>query len=210
MRLFIWLTLLLMLNVQVRASLAGVPTAQADDEQKTDVTVYPRLVLVPGTAAYYAPDLGLNYFYYDGSFWLYQADEWHRSGWYNGPWAKVSPSAIPLSLLQIPVAYYNQLPSYFSGGQAGAPPRWDMHWGPAWARYRGVWDRPGRGAVAVPAPRPEYQRPYTGARYPDVPQQLTLRAHYDSYRSHEPIADLPSAGPLSGSGRVPISGITNP
>ena len=60
MRLFIWLTLLLMLNVQVRASLAGVPTAQADDEQKTDVTVYPRLVLTLGDVLFSSGTATLN------------------------------------------------------------------------------------------------------------------------------------------------------
>jgi hypothetical protein len=205
MRVHIGLTVFLVLGGPIGA---GAPAV--DDAQRANVTNYPRLELIPGTAAYYAPDLGLNYFYYDGSYWLYQADEWHQSSWYNGPWAKVSPSAIPLSLLQIPLAYYNRRPGYFSGGQAGAPPRWDVHWGPAWARYRGVWDRPARGAVAMPAPRPDYQRLYSGTRYPDVPQQLTLRAHYSTYQPHEPIADLPHGGLPAAADRLPVSGIANP
>lgn len=189
MRLSILLALVLALSLQARASPIGASTAQSADAQWADVPSYPRLVLISGTAAYFAPELSANYFYYDGTYWVYQGDEWYRSAWYNGPWAKVSPLVVPLPVLQIPVAYYNRPPTYFSGGRSDAPPRWDVHWGPAWAHYRGVWDRPSRGTVAVAAPKPDYQRLYAGARYPDAAQQRTLRAHYYPYQPHEPTPD---------------------
>jgi hypothetical protein len=200
----------LVLSFQLRASCLGASVAQPGDAQWADVPNYPRLVLIAGSAAYSAPDLSLNYFFYDGSYWVYHGDEWYRSGWYDGPWAKVSPLVVPLSVLQIPVAYYNQSLSYFSGSRADAPPRWDLHWGPAWARYRGVWDHPGRGAVAVPAPRPDYQRRYAGASYPDIAQQLTLRAHYYPYKPHEPLADAPVKSSAITSAGAQLSGLPNP
>jgi hypothetical protein len=118
--------------------------------------------------------------------------------------------AVPLPVLQIPVAYYNRPPAYFSGGQADAPPRWDMHWGPAWAHYRGVWDRPVSGAVAIPAPKPDYQQLYAGNRYPDAAQQLTLRTHYYPYRSHEPAADPPDYTSMNTSAGALVPGNTSP
>ena len=41
---------------------------------------------VPGYPVYYAPDIGGNYFFYDGRYWVYQDDNWYSSSWYNGPW----------------------------------------------------------------------------------------------------------------------------
>jgi len=209
MRIYLWLALVLALSLQARASSIAAPDPQPGDVQWTDVPSYPRLVLIAGTAAYYAPQLSSNYFYYDGSYWVYQGDEWYRSAWYNGPWAAVSPLVVPLSVLQIPVAYYNRPPPYFSGGQLGAPPRWDVHWGPAWAHYRGVWDRPTRGATAVAAPRPDYQRLYAGGSYPDKAQQLSLRAHYYPYQPHEPITDRAESGSATTASGVLPPGIGN-
>jgi hypothetical protein len=210
MRLNNWLALVLVLGVQPQASSLGASSAAAEDAQWADVSSYPRLVLIAGSATYSAPDLSLNYFFYDGSYWVYHGDEWYRSGWYDGPWAKVSPLVVPLSVLQIPVAYYNRPRSYFSGWRADAPPRWDLHWGSAWARYRGVWDRPDRGAVAVPAPRPDYQRLYGGASYPDSAQQATLRAHYYPYRPHEPLADSPVKSSALTSAAALLPGLPSP
>jgi hypothetical protein len=204
MRLNLWLALVLVLSAQPQASALGVSSAPAGDAQWTDVPSYPRLVLIAGSAAYSAPDLSLNYFFYDGSYWVYHGDEWYRGGWYDGPWAKVSPLVVPLSVLQIPVKYYNRPLSYFSGWRPDAPPRWDLHWGAEWARYRGVWDHPARGVVAVPAPRPDYQRLYAGVSYPDSAQQLTLRAHYYPYKPHEPLAD----SPLRGSAITTVGGLS--
>jgi hypothetical protein len=192
MRICLWLLLVLALSSQVCPSAPGTPVASIDAQQSVDVATYPRLLLIAGSAAYFAPDLKLNYFYYDGSFWVYQRDEWYRSGWYDGPWLKVDPLVMPLSVLQIPVTYYGIPPLYFSPGRIDAPPRWDLHWGAAWARYRGVWDRFAGGAAAVPAPTPDYQRFYAGSRYPDPARQLALRARFYSYRSHEPMPDAPA------------------
>jgi hypothetical protein len=210
MRVYFLLVLVLALDFQARASSVGGAPVQAGDAPWTDVPSYPKLVLIGGTAAYFAPELSANYFYYDGTYWVYQSDEWYRCAWYNGPWAKVSPLAVPLAVLQIPVAYYNRPPAYFSVGRPDAPPRWDVHWGPAWAHYRGVWDRPTRGAVVVPAPKPDYQRFYAGVSYPDVSQQLTLRAHYYPYLPHELPANPSNDASMNASATALLPGIATP
>src|SRR6478672_11760936 len=59
-----------------------------------NLAAYPQLVLVPGYPVYYAPQVNSNYFFYDGMYWLYQADNWYASSWYNGPWQVVAPEAV--------------------------------------------------------------------------------------------------------------------
>ena len=143
--------------------------------------VYPQLVRIPGYPVYYAPQVGSNFFFYDGMYWLYQGDNWYASSWYNGPWEFVGPQAVPLYVLRIPVRYYRAPPAYFRGWQRDAPPRWGDHWGNDWAQQRSGWDRWNRGSAPAPAPLPTYQRQYAGDRYPhQVEQQRNI--HNENYR----------------------------
>ncbi len=89
-----------------------------------NLTSYPQFVRVPGYPVYYAPRLRSNYFFYDGLYWVYRNDNWYASYWYNGPWGLVSPAAVPVYVLRIPVRYYRARPSHFSGWRVDAPPRW--------------------------------------------------------------------------------------
>ena len=145
-----------------------------------NLPLYPELVPVPGYPVYYAPRVSANFFFYDGMYWVYQDDYWYTSDWYNGPWWLVEPEFVPVFILRIPVRYYRRPPTYFYGWPTYAPPRWDRHWGHEWEQRRRGWDRWDRRSVPAPAPRPDYQRRYSGNRYPRVEQQQTL--HQQQYR----------------------------
>lgn len=136
-----------------------------------NVPAYPQLVRVPGYPVYYAPRLNSNYFFYDGMYWVYQEDNWYASTWYNGPWSHVDREVVPLFVLRIPVRYYRAPPAYFRGWRPDAPPRWGEHWGREWEQRRSGWDKWNHKAVPAPAPRPVYQRKYSGERYPRAEQQ---------------------------------------
>ena len=136
-----------------------------------NLPLYPQLAPVPGYPVYYAPEVDGNYFFYDGMYWVYQDDNWYASSWYNGPWAFVEPTAVPLFVLRVPVRYYRQPPTYFRGWQSNAAPRWGQHWGPQWEQHRRGWNKWNRSSVPARAPRPTYQRQYTGDRYPHQPEQ---------------------------------------
>ena len=56
-----------------------------------NLPLYPEFVQVPGYPVYYAPRLNSNFFFYDGMYWVYEADNWYASSWYNGPWGLVDP-----------------------------------------------------------------------------------------------------------------------
>ena len=147
---------------------------------------YPSFMVVPGYPVYYAPDVGANYFFYDGLYWVYQDDNWYSSSWYNGPWEPVGPMYVPIYILQIPVRYYRRPPQYFRGWQPDRPPRWNDHWGRDWAQHRQDWDRPRQDAHPAPAPLPDYQRRYSGRDYPRGDQQQVLRQQNYHYQPQHP------------------------
>ncbi len=128
--------------------------ARAELNIGINVSIFPQLEMVPGYPVYYAPGLDSNYFFYDGSYWVYQNDGWYSSYWYNGPWEYMDPEFVPLFVLRVPVRYYRRPPIFFRGWQADAPPRWGDHWG-QWlvaATQRLGSLGPSRGAAAGAAP----------------------------------------------------------
>lgn len=56
----------------------------------------PAVVVVPGTYVYFAPDAGVEIFFYQGRWYRPHGDRWYRSGSYNGPWVVVTtvPAAV--------------------------------------------------------------------------------------------------------------------
>ena len=153
-----------------------------------NMSAYPRLVRVPGYPVYYAPQANWNYFFYDGLYWVYQQDNWYVSSWYNGPWQWVGPENVPLYVLRIPVRYYRRPPSYFVGWNRNEPPRWGDHWGRDWESHRRGWDQWDRRSAPPPALLPNYQRQYSGARYPRAAgQQNAIRSEHYHYEPREPI-----------------------
>jgi hypothetical protein len=177
----------------VLVTIAGISSANAQfsldlnsGRSGTGISIhlssYPSLVAIPGYPVYYAPRTRGNYFFYDGLYWVFDADNWYASDWYNGPWDQVDPYEVPDFLLRIPVRYYQAPPPYFRGWNASAAPRWDEHFGRDWNARRAGWDKWDRRSVARPAPLPRYQRDYSGQRYPQqLQQQQSIRSNKYRY-----------------------------
>ena len=146
-----------------------------------NIPSYPELVPIPGYPVYYAPQLGVNLFFYDGLYWTLAEDNWYYSSWYDGPWYLVQPELVPAFILRVPVGYYRRPPSYFFGWNRAAPPRWGEHWGRGWERKRRGWDRWDRASMPQRAPLPQYQRRYPRDRYPGANQQRNLENRYYRY-----------------------------
>ncbi len=159
----------------------------SDENIGINLSTYPQLQVVPGYPVYYAPQLSANYFFYDGMYWVYQQDNWYASSWYNGPWGLVARDAVPVYILRVPVRYYRHPPAYFHGWRADSAPRWGDHWGHDWNQQRSGWDKWDRRAVPPPAPRPRYQREYSGDRYPrQLEQQHELIQRNYRYVPRDP------------------------
>ncbi|MDP2368050.1 hypothetical protein [Rhodoferax sp.] len=152
-----------------------------------NLPTYPDLVPVPGYPVYYAPQVDSNYFFYDGMYWVYQNDYWYVSSWYNGPWSLVTPQAVPVFILRIPVRYYRVPPVYFRNWRPDAPPRWGDHWGRDWDHHRRGWDRWDHRSAPPPAPLPIYQRRYFGDQYPHAEQQPSLQGEHYRYKPRDPV-----------------------
>jgi len=152
-----------------------------------NLPTYPVLQRVPGYPVYYAPSLNSNYFFYDGLYWVYQGDAWYSSPWYNGPWEGMDRYEVPAYILRVPVRYYRSAPVHFRGYRADAPPRWGDHWGQSWQQSRSGWDRWERSSAPAPAPLPVYQRQYSGTRYPDRSQQVTIQTQSYNYQPREAV-----------------------
>lgn len=170
--------------------MASVATAQADVSFSIgiNVPVYPQLVLVPGYPVYYDPRANLNYFFYDGLYWVYKEDSWYTSSWYNGSWELTDPEFVPYFVLRIPVRYYRQPPMYFRGWYANEPPHWGEHWGRDWESRRYGWDSRDRHSAPRAAPLPAYQKQYSGDRYPQAEErQHAIRSENYRYQPSEEV-----------------------
>lgn len=153
---------------------------------------YPDLVVIPGMPVLYDPHLMANYFFYDGSFWVFEDDDWYRSDWYNGPWMWVDRNEVPVFLLRVPVRYYNRAPLYFRPWAREMAPRWSLRWGNEWERRHRNWDRWDHKSAPPPAPPPVFQRQFPRERYPSTPEaQQRLRQHHYPYRPREPVNPPP-------------------
>lgn len=158
-----------------------------------NVPAYPNLVAVPGYPVYYAPRLDLNYFFYNGLYWVFTDDHWYSSSWYDGPWDLVQPDYVPYFLLRVPILYYRRPPPYFHAWNRRQPPRWGEHWGGTWQQRHREWNRWDRKATPKRLPPPAYQRRYQRENYPGAERQRTLQNRYYPYkpRAAQPRATQP-------------------
>jgi hypothetical protein len=82
----------------------------------------PQLVVVPGTAVYYAPDVSHNIFFYDNRYYIFHHDAWFSAASHNGPWTFIVHEKVPASLLAVPVQYYKVAPGHAKDKEE-LPPR---------------------------------------------------------------------------------------
>lgn len=179
-----------LLTILTLAASASLPAAAAVNVNiGIHIPAYPDLQPVPGYPVYYAPGLRANYFFYDGYYWVYLPDGWYVSPWYDGPWRRVGMDRVPLYVLRVPVRYYGYRPVSFRRWGMDAPPRWDVVWGPSWARRHHDWNHWDRRVVPPPAPLPSYQQRYPRSSYPNDAQRRELHQQHYNYaprETHEP------------------------
>lgn len=76
------------------------------------VAAPPHLVVVPGTAVYYAPGVSFNLFAYAGRYYSFHNGAWFVATSHKGPWTVVAAERVPAPVLAVPVAYYKVPPGH--------------------------------------------------------------------------------------------------
>ena len=72
----------------------------------------PGVVLIPGTHVYFAPDVGVQLFFYSGYWFSLNDGYWFWANDYMGPWYYLPPARIPAAFLHLPPNYYRISPGY--------------------------------------------------------------------------------------------------
>ncbi len=62
----------------------------------------PPLMVIPGTYAYFAPDVDADIIFFEGYWYRPYRGGWYRSTVYNGRWAPVPPRRVPSVLMNLP------------------------------------------------------------------------------------------------------------
>jgi hypothetical protein len=72
----------------------------------------PRLVLVPGTPVFYAPEVEYNYFVYGDHHYIVRDGRWFIARTHRGPWRLVAVERVPRPIVAVPVTYYRVPPGH--------------------------------------------------------------------------------------------------
>ncbi len=62
----------------------------------------PPVVVIPGTYAYFAPDAGVEIFFYHGYWYRPHHEHWYRARGYNGPWRNIRHARVPHAFRNLP------------------------------------------------------------------------------------------------------------
>jgi hypothetical protein len=66
----------------------------------------PAVYLIPGSYAYFAPDVGFQLFFHSGYWYRPYNGYWYRASYYNGPWHYLPPASVPVVFARLPHNYY--------------------------------------------------------------------------------------------------------
>jgi hypothetical protein len=93
----------------------------------------PRVVVVPGSPVYYAPDASVNLFVYGGRYYTFHEGAWFVGPKHSGPWTFIAVERVPAPVVAVPVKYYRVAPGHDKGPQ-GAPGPQGPHCPPGQAK----------------------------------------------------------------------------
>lgn len=95
----------------------------------------PGLVVIPGTYAYYAPDVSVDIFFYHGFWYRPYRGQWYVSRAYGGPWNRTTIKRVPPVLRKVHPDYRRVPPKHAPRPYPEVQKNWRN-----WERDR-YWDR---------------------------------------------------------------------
>jgi hypothetical protein len=99
----------------------------------------PPVVVIPGTYVYFAPNVGVNIFFYHGYWYRPHDGRWYRANGYNGPWHKVRKRRVPHVVRELPPDFRHRVRHQEQIHYRDLNKNWQV-----WERDR-HWDRRDRG-----------------------------------------------------------------
>ena len=82
------------------------------------ISAPPAMMVIPGTYAYFSPDVDADIFFYHGYWYRPYGGQWFISAEYNGPWGSIAIKSVPSVLINLP-PHYRQVPPYYKRMSCG-------------------------------------------------------------------------------------------
>jgi hypothetical protein len=124
----------------------GVPIPQVVVTAPPPVVIHepPPVVVIPGTYVYFAPDVGVDIFFYHGYWYRPHHGHWYRARGYNGPWDNVEGGRVPHMVRNLPPDFRYSIRQHERIRHADLQRNWKTweqkkHWDRGDHRQ---WDRP--------------------------------------------------------------------
>ena len=122
----------------------GVPAPQVVIPAPPAVVIHapPPVVVIPGTYVYFAPDLGVDIFFYHGYWYRPYRGHWYRARGYNGPWDNIEGARVPHVVRDLPRDFHHTIRDHQRIHHVDLQKNWKTweqkkHWD-----RRDYWDRP--------------------------------------------------------------------
>jgi hypothetical protein len=135
---FVWSLIVSIMILFPAAGNAGLPAPPAPPLPPLVIPAPPPVFLVPGTYAYFAPDVNAELFFYGGFWYRPYGGRWYRSSHYGGPWGFVVPNRVPHVLINLPPGYRNVPPGHKRIPYGQLKKNWKT-----WEHEK-HWDKPGK------------------------------------------------------------------
>jgi hypothetical protein len=133
---FVWSLILFALIFPPAASYAGLPVPPAPPLPRLIIPAPPPVFLIPGTYAYFVPDVDAELFFYSGFWYRSHEGRWYRAPRYSGPWGFIVPNRVPGVLIHLPPGYRTVPPGHQRIPYIQLKKNWKT-----WERYK-HWDKP--------------------------------------------------------------------
>ena len=113
----------------------------------------PPVVVIPGTYVYFAPDVGVDIFFYHGYWYRPHRGHWYRGRGYDGPWDNIRTSRVPHVVRDLPPDFRHTVRHHERIRHANLQRNWKTweqkkHWDRRHYRHRDRHDY-GQGARGV-------------------------------------------------------------
>jgi hypothetical protein len=97
----------------------------------------PPMFVIPRTYVYFAPEVDVDIFFYQGYWYRPYRGHWYRSKTYNGRWVYISPAKVPRAVINVPPDFRHVPPGHRHIAYGDVRKNWKT-----WERNK-YWERHG-------------------------------------------------------------------